>query len=189
MPDRRSSTRAHAGPTTGSGTAGGDLYAVLGVTPTAGEQEIKRAYRARARELHPDVSAAPGAQTAFAALSAAYEVLSDPARRAEYDARRSGGVRPGFGHDAPAHEAHFNWSNIAGRSVRVQTAEQVSDLGELYDLFYRDHHQARQSRSKTAPSPAPPPAGASSATDAPVADSREPRASRTGRARKPGKAS
>ncbi|MGH3443573.1 MAG: molecular chaperone DnaJ [Nitriliruptorales bacterium] len=59
-----------------------DLYEVLGVDRDAGQDEIKRAYRRRARELHPD---AGGDAEAFKEVTRAYEVLSDPERRALYD--------------------------------------------------------------------------------------------------------
>ena len=62
-----------------------DLYAVLGVPPTASARDLKRAYRRRARELHPDRNHAPDAAERFKALGAAYAVLGDPARRAAYD--------------------------------------------------------------------------------------------------------
>ncbi|MBN9099134.1 MULTISPECIES: molecular chaperone DnaJ [unclassified Pseudonocardia] len=58
-----------------------DYYGTLGVAQDAGADEIKRAYRRLARELHPDVNPDPAAQERFAEISAAYEVLSDPEKR------------------------------------------------------------------------------------------------------------
>jgi molecular chaperone DnaJ len=62
-----------------------DLYAVLGVSREATPEEIKKAYRRLARELHPDVNRDPEAEQRFKQVTAAYEVLSDPARRRQYD--------------------------------------------------------------------------------------------------------
>jgi molecular chaperone DnaJ len=58
-----------------------DYYGILGVASDAGPDEIKRAYRRLARELHPDVNPDAAAQERFAEVSAAYEVLSDPEKR------------------------------------------------------------------------------------------------------------
>jgi curved DNA-binding protein CbpA len=71
-----------------------DLYQVLGVEHDADHDAIRRAYRRKARTLHPD---AGGGTEAFAALSQAHAVLSDPERRAEYDA--TGQVRDGADND------------------------------------------------------------------------------------------
>lgn len=59
-----------------------DLYEILGVSQDASEEEIKRAYRQRARTLHPD---AGGDDEAFKELTTAYEVLRNPETRANYD--------------------------------------------------------------------------------------------------------
>lgn len=80
-----------------------DYYEVLGVGRDADEGEIKKAFRALARELHPDVNDHdPEAEAKFKAAAEAYEVLSDAERRRTYDAYgheglRSGGFDPGAG--------------------------------------------------------------------------------------------
>ena len=72
-----------------------DYYGILGVEPSAGESEIKTAYRRLARKYHPDVSKEAGAEDKFKAVNEAYEALRDPQKRAAYDQLRAGGYRPG----------------------------------------------------------------------------------------------
>jgi len=82
-----------------NGTAAGprhDYYEVLGVARDADDKTIREAFRRLARRYHPDVSTEPGAGERFKEIAEAYGVLSDPARRASYDARGFAGV-PGAG--------------------------------------------------------------------------------------------
>ena len=75
-----------------------DLYALLGVSRDADADAIKKAYRRLARQLHPDVNPDPETQEQFKEVTRAYEVLSDPQKRAAYD--RGGdpfGGAAGFG--------------------------------------------------------------------------------------------
>ncbi|MEY4962639.1 MAG: molecular chaperone DnaJ [Actinomycetota bacterium] len=72
-----------------------DHYEALGVGRDASQDEIKKAYRRLARELHPDVNPDPQASERFKLVTHAYEVLSDPNARADYD--RGGSVGFGLG--------------------------------------------------------------------------------------------
>jgi len=73
-----------------------DYYEVLGVPRSAGESDVKRAFRRLARELHPDVNAHdPAAEEKFKEAAEAYEVLSDPQRRERYDRFGHDGLRGG----------------------------------------------------------------------------------------------
>jgi uncharacterized membrane protein YsdA (DUF1294 family) len=63
-----------------------DYYAILGVPRNATPEEIREAYRRLAKEYHPDKNPSPEAEERFKLVNEAYQVLSDPAKRAEYDA-------------------------------------------------------------------------------------------------------
>ena len=73
-------------------TGSRDYYDILGVPRDAGAETIKDAFRRLARRYHPDISTEPHAEQRFKEISEAYGVLSDPARRASYDARGAAGL-------------------------------------------------------------------------------------------------
>jgi curved DNA-binding protein CbpA len=62
-----------------------NLYAVLGVAPNASDDDIKKVYRSLAMRYHPDRNDAPGAEARFKAVTKAYEILSNPVKRDEYN--------------------------------------------------------------------------------------------------------
>lgn len=74
-----------------------DHYEVLGVSREATDDQIKKAYRKLARELHPDVNDTPEAHERFKLVTHAYEVLSDPTERRKYDMGGSQDAFGGFG--------------------------------------------------------------------------------------------
>src|SRR2546429_8284174 len=112
-------------PRTRTGDMPRDPYEVLGVQRDASEQQIKKAFRGLARELHPDVNAHdPAAEEKFKEAAGAYEILSDPERRAVYDrygheGLSSGGYAPnfdGFGTITDLFEAFFGGGAFAARA-------------------------------------------------------------------------
>ncbi len=110
-----------------------DYYELLGVSRTASLDEIKRAFRRLAREVHPDVSDAPDAEHRFREVVEAYEVLSNTERRDLYDrfghaGLRSGGFQPSsfdLGSLSDLFSAFFgdDLFGMSGRGARARGAD------------------------------------------------------------------
>ncbi len=123
------------------------LYAVLGVEKTASADEIKKAYRKLARELHPDAN--PGdakAEERFKEVQAAYDILSDEEKRAQYD---RGGFDPrsgGFGGFGQAGPVDFDLGSLGdlfgglfgGGGARQRTATRGQDLETVVTVSFED---------------------------------------------------
>jgi len=120
-------------------TTESDYYELLGVPRTATEADIKSAFRTLARELHPDVSTEPDAGVRFRDVAEAYEVLSDPERRATYDRYGKAGLRRGgfesaftdFGNLSDIFAAFFGDDLLGGGRQRPQRGGDVQAVVEI----------------------------------------------------------
>lgn len=117
-----------------------DFYKDLGVARDASADDIKKAYRKLAAQLHPDKN--PGdkkAETRFKAVNRAHQVLSDPEKRAIYDEFGEGGLREGF--DPRAARAYSRAGGFAngrgGEGVRIEDlfSNPANSTGGFSDLF------------------------------------------------------
>ena len=123
-----------------------DAYEILGVERGADERAIKKAFRVVARELHPDVNSDdPEAETKFKEAAEAYEVLSDPERKAVYDRHGWDGVdskgyasqAQGFGSFADIFDAFFGGDPFGGGRGGPR-AVQGGDIGVEVEISLQD---------------------------------------------------
>lgn len=108
-----------------------DYYETLGVNKSASQDEIKRAYRNLARKYHPDVNKEAGSTDKFKEINEAYQVLSDPNKRSQFDYYGEAGAQAGgFGG--------------AGGGGFEGFGEQFGDFGDIFDMFFGGQRGARR---------------------------------------------
>ena len=120
-----------------------DLYGILGVPRGAPDDEIKRRYRQLARELHPDVNKDPDAERRFKEITAAYQTLSDPARRRQYDLFGASGATIGsdffpFGDAGGIFDVFFGGAFGRGAGRRRTRTQRGGDLYVELTLSFED---------------------------------------------------
>lgn len=115
-----------------------DYYDTLEVDKQADAESIKRAYRRLAKQYHPDLNKAQGSAEKFKEIAEAYEVLSDPDKRSQYDR---------FGHAGP--NQHFDFGDVDFRRAR-ETFEEFGfgGLDSIFDMFFGQGNRTQQSHSR-----------------------------------------
>ncbi|MFH1826118.1 MAG: molecular chaperone DnaJ [bacterium] len=109
-----------------------DYYEVLGVAKTASADEIKRAYRKLARQYHPDVNKEAGSADKFKEINEAYQVLSDPNKRSQFDY---------YGQSAGQTGQGFGGFDFGGG---FQGFEGYGEFGDLFDVFFGQQRGGRR---------------------------------------------
>lgn len=111
-----------------------DLYEILGVDRNATESEIKKAFRHKARELHPDVNKSANAEEEFKELNEAYDVLSDSKKRSQYD--RFGTIPGAAGSGA----GYVDFEDLFGGGF--------GGMGDIFSTFFGGGVRGAQSINK-----------------------------------------
>ncbi len=120
-----------------------DPYRILGVSRTASKQEIQAAYKKKARELHPDVNKAEGAEDQFKQLAAAYSILKDEDQRRRYDTHgfsKNAGNRERQPSRSGFRPRDFGFDDVRFEDINIRT----DDIDNPFDLFLRREQRRRK---------------------------------------------
>ena len=99
-----------------------DCYHLLNINPNATETTIRKAYRSRSRDLHPDVNASPNAAEEFSELASALEILLDPIKRLKHDHR--------FGYTKKARNQDENAKQRFSEEQQERASKTVQEISE-----------------------------------------------------------
>lgn len=136
-----------------------DYYQVLGVSRSADEQEIKKAYRTLARKYHPDINKDASSEDRFKAINEAYQVLSDPEKRAKYDRFGSDWDKFQSAPDGAGAADFSEWFSQAGGGPQGQNVhfefhgDTGSGFSDFFDLLFNSRGQGGQQSRQTRRTP------------------------------------
>ncbi len=108
-----------------------DYYQILGVTYSASQQEIKRAYRKLAVMYHPDKNRDPAAENIFKKINEAYDILSDPLKKSRYDQRFQSAFSESTYEEPPRHRDPA-YRSSRPKVHRKSDRERLKDLMKMY---------------------------------------------------------
>lgn len=123
-------------------SANKDYYSILGIDRNASDQDIKNAFRTLSKKYHPDISKEPGAEQKFKEVNEAYQVLSDPDKKQQYDMF-------GAADDAPEDFGPFgSMFNIFGNAARQEVKERGTDLRITVNITMKEAAEGVHKRIK-----------------------------------------
>lgn len=123
------------------------FYEILGVTETATSDEIKKAYKKLAKEHHPDKHQCdPSVEERFKGISEAYQTLSDPEKRKQYDLTRRFGTSGGqYSQDNPF--ADFNFGGYSGFNNASAQSNGFDGFSDIFENLFRQTHRTANPRA------------------------------------------
>lgn len=115
-----------------------DYYDALGVSRSASQDEVAKAYKQLARKFHPDVNKEAGAEDRFKAINEAYEVLKDPQKRGLYDKYGPAWKAISEGRQPPpgTENVRFDFGDLGGMGGFGAQGIDPNDLGSIFEQFF-----------------------------------------------------